>query len=98
MKDPCEVLGGAQTDSPEEIRKAYLRLAKKLHPDLNRGSKPSEERVKEVLGVYQLLSDPQGDSVKSCEESDGAISVVLKFLDRSRERGRDGLQDFAREA
>jgi methyl-accepting chemotaxis protein len=40
----------------------------------------------------------QGDSVKTCEQSDGAISVVLKFLDRSRERGRDGLQDFAREA
>ena len=58
MKDPCEVLGGAQTDLPEEIRKAYLRLAKKLHPDLNRGSKPSEERVKEVLGVYHLLSNP----------------------------------------
>ena len=58
MKDPYEILGVAQTASPEEIRKAYLRLAKKLHPDLNPGSKRSEERFKEVSGAYDLLSDP----------------------------------------
>ncbi len=57
MKDPYEILGVAQTASPEEIRKAYLRLAKKLHPDLNPGSKHSEERFKEVSGAYDLLSD-----------------------------------------
>ncbi len=58
MKDPYEILGVAQTASPEEIRKAYLRLAKKLHPDLNPGSKHSEEHFKEVSGAYDLLSDP----------------------------------------
>jgi DnaJ-class molecular chaperone len=58
MKDPYEVLEVGQTASPDEIRKAYLRLAKKLHPDLNPGSKHSEERFKEVSGAYDLLSDP----------------------------------------
>ena len=57
MKDPYEILGVAQTASPEEIRKAYLRLAKKLHPDLNPGSKHSEDRFKEVSAAYDLLSD-----------------------------------------
>jgi DnaJ-class molecular chaperone len=57
MKDPYEILGVADTASPEEIRKAYLRLAKKLHPDLNPGSKHSEERFKEVSAAYNLLSD-----------------------------------------
>lgn len=58
MKDPYEVLGVSRTASPEEIQKAYRRLAKKLHPDLNPGNKESEERFKEVSGANDLLSDP----------------------------------------
>jgi DnaJ-class molecular chaperone len=58
MKDPYEVLGVAKTATPEELQKAYRRLAKKLHPDLNPGDSKSEERFKEVSAAYALLSDP----------------------------------------
>lgn len=58
MKDPYEVLGVAKTATPEEIRKAYRQLAKKLHPDLNPGDKRAEERFKEVSSANDLLSDP----------------------------------------
>jgi DnaJ-class molecular chaperone len=58
VKDPYEILGVARTASPEDIRKAYRRLAKKLHPDLNPGSKESEERFKAVSAANELLSDP----------------------------------------
>ena len=59
MKDPYEVLGVAKTATPEEIRKAYRQLAKKLHPDLNPGDKHAEDRFKEVSAANDLLSDPE---------------------------------------
>ena len=58
MKDPYEILGIERTASHKDIQKAYRRLAKRLHPDLNPGNKGSEERFKEVAGAYDLLSDP----------------------------------------
>ncbi len=58
MKDPYETLGVARTASAEDIQKAYRRLAKKLHPDLNPGNKELEERFKEVASANDLLSDP----------------------------------------
>jgi curved DNA-binding protein CbpA len=57
VKDPYEILGVARTAAPEDLQKAYRRLAKKLHPDLNPGNKESEECFKEVAGAYDLLSD-----------------------------------------
>jgi DnaJ-class molecular chaperone len=58
VKDPYEILGLARTASPDDIRKAYRRLAKKLHPDLNPGNKESEERFKDAALAHELLSDP----------------------------------------
>ena len=57
MKDPYETLGVERSASPDAIQKAYRRLAKKLHPDLNPGNKESEERFKELSVAYGLLSD-----------------------------------------
>ncbi len=58
MKDPYETLGVQRDASPDDIRKAYRRLAKKLHPDLNPGNKDSEERFKDASLANELLSDP----------------------------------------
>lgn len=59
MKDPYELLGVAKTATPDEIRSAYRKLAKKLHPDLNPGDKAAEAKFKEVAGAYDLLSDAE---------------------------------------
>jgi DnaJ-class molecular chaperone len=59
MKDPYDTLGVNRDASPDDIRKAFRRLAKKLHPDLNPGNKESEERFKDASLANELLSDAE---------------------------------------
>jgi DnaJ-class molecular chaperone len=55
--DPYTVLGVKRNDSQDDIQKAYRRLAKKLHPDLNPGNKQAEDQFKEVSAAYDVLGD-----------------------------------------
>ncbi len=57
MRDPYTVLGVSRSASAGEIKKAYRRLAKELHPDLNPGKADIEQRFKDVSSAYDLLSD-----------------------------------------
>jgi DnaJ-class molecular chaperone len=57
-EDPYATLGVTKTASADDIRKAYRKLAKKLHPDLNPGDKSAEEKFKKVTAAYDLLGDP----------------------------------------
>lgn len=59
MEDPYKVLGVKPQVSGDEIRRAYRKLAKKYHPDLNPGDKEAEDRFKEISAAYELLSDPE---------------------------------------
>src|SRR5579883_731919 len=59
MADPYQTLGVSKTATEEEIRKAYRKLAKKHHPDLNPGNAEAEKRFKEISAAYSLLSDPE---------------------------------------
>lgn len=58
-KDPYEVLSVSQKATDDDIKKAYRRLSKKYHPDLNRGNKGAEEKFKEINAAYEILSDQQ---------------------------------------
>jgi DnaJ-class molecular chaperone len=58
-EDPYEILGVARDASQEDISRAYRRLARKLHPDLNPGDKQAEERFKRLNAANDLLSDPE---------------------------------------
>ena len=58
-QDYYEVLGIKRDAKPEEIKKAYRRLARKYHPDVNPGDKASEERFKLTTEAHDVLSDPK---------------------------------------
>ena len=58
-KDYYKILGVERKASPDDIRKAYRKLALQYHPDRNPGDKKAEERFKEINEAYQVLSDPQ---------------------------------------
>jgi molecular chaperone DnaJ len=56
-KDYYAMLGVKKTATPEEIRKAFRKLARKYHPDVNPGDKKSEEKFKEISEANDILSD-----------------------------------------
>ena len=58
-KDYYEILGVKKSASPEDIRKAFRKLARKYHPDVNPGDKAAEERFKAISEANDVLSDPK---------------------------------------
>jgi len=58
MEDPYDILGVRRDDSAEAIRKAYRKLAKRHHPDLNPGKADALERFKAINAANEILSDP----------------------------------------
>lgn len=91
-RDPYAVLGLQRGASAEEIKRAYRRLARRHHPDLNPGDAASEERFKELTAAYELLSDPK----RLSEYERGRLSwrEVLERIDPAKLRLETVLADL----
>src|SRR3954467_15064724 len=71
-KDYYEILGLKKSASADDIRKAFRKLARKYHPDVNPGDKSAEEKFKALSEAHEVLSDPKKrriyDQVAFCSD------------------------------
>lgn len=70
IDDPYKVLGVSRDASDEEIKRAYRRLAKKYHPDLNPGDAEAARKMQEVNAAYEQIKDPD----KAAQNSSGGYN------------------------
>ena len=89
-KDYYAIIGVKRGASEKEMRQAYRRLARKLHPDVNPGDKAAEERFKEINAAYEVLSD--ADKRRKYD----LYGDQWQYADQIEEARRQGGQQWSR--
>jgi molecular chaperone DnaJ len=95
-EDFYKVLGVERKAKPEEIKKAYRKLARKHHPDVNPGDKSAEERFKLITEAHDVLSDPKKRSVydRFGQYSDNLADAAARGAEPGGAGGRSAPFDF----
>jgi DnaJ-class molecular chaperone len=106
VSDPYEVLGVPRDAKVDAIRKAYRKLARKHHPDLNPGDKAAEERFKEISRAWEVLENPErrrnydefgAISLEAGFDAEKARAAREAFGSRFGTGGRPGAESFGEE-
>jgi DnaJ-class molecular chaperone len=87
--DPYRVLGVQRSASDQEIKKAYRKLARQHHPDMNDNSRSSEVQFREVVEAYEILGDPEK---RKFYDLYGHASTDPGFQDFQGQRGNAGFR------
>src|ERR1700747_829684 len=98
-KDYYEALGVKKNASTEDIRKAFRKLARKYHPDVNPGDKAAEEKFKTISEANDVLSDPKKRKIYDqlgfySDKSDRATAEAYARGGGSPGGGADGFSGF----
>lgn len=93
MEDPYKVLGLSSSASEEEITRAYRRLAKKYHPDLNPGDKTVEQKMRQINAAYEQIK-AQKNGGASYERTDGSYGPQRQEQPGGSYRGSDPFGGF----
>ncbi|MCB0876344.1 MAG: J domain-containing protein, partial [Solirubrobacterales bacterium] len=89
-RDPYEILGVERSAGEAEIKRAFRRLARELHPDVNTSDPGAEEKFKEAAEAYEILSDPDRRRTYDAYGYDGLRSGGF----HSRTAGASGFEDI----
>jgi len=100
-RDYYEILGVSRSASPEEMKKAYRRLALKFHPDKNPDDPDAAEQFKEINTAYEVLSNPEHRREYDLYGTVGAPRMAesgrLSQRERPRPHGDHGADHQARD-
>jgi molecular chaperone DnaJ len=88
-EDFYKILGVKRDAKPDEIKKAYRRLARKYHPDVNPGDKAAEDRFKQMSEAFDILSDPKKRKVydRFGQYSDSLANAAAEGAGPTQSRG-----------
>jgi len=84
-EDFYQLLGVARTAPADELKKAYRKLAKKYHPDMNPGNKAAEEKFKQISVAFDVLSDPKK---RALYDEFGEDAIKMGFDEKKAEAFR----------